>query len=67
MSLLPEPHISKPCNNIGFTRSGLEPIIYRTRGEHVNHYITFAVEIDMGIEIKNNICNKRKTIYTKEV
>jgi hypothetical protein len=51
----------------GFTRSGLEPIIYRTRGEHANHYITFAVEIDMGIEIKNNICNKRKTIYTKEV
>jgi hypothetical protein len=27
----------------GLTRSGLEPTIYRTRGEHTNHYITDAV------------------------
>ena len=26
------------------TRPGLEPIIYRTRGEHANHYATIAVE-----------------------
>ena len=27
------------------TRSGLEPTIYRTRGEHSNHYATDAVEM----------------------
>jgi hypothetical protein len=27
----------------GLTRSGLEPMIYRTRGEHPNHYTTDAV------------------------
>jgi hypothetical protein len=27
----------------GFTRSGLERTIYRTRGEHVNHYTTATV------------------------
>ena len=27
----------------GLTRSGLEPTIYRTRGEHANHYTTDAV------------------------
>ena len=27
----------------GLTRSGLEPTIYRTRGEHTNHYTTDAV------------------------
>ena len=27
----------------GLTRSGLEPTIYRTRGEHSNHYTTYAV------------------------
>ena len=32
-------------NFIGFglTRPGLEPTIYRTRGEHANHYATDAV------------------------
>jgi hypothetical protein len=28
----------------GFTRSGLEPTIYRTRGVHANHYATDAVQ-----------------------
>ena len=27
----------------GLTRPGLEPTIYRTRGEHANHYATDAV------------------------
>ena len=27
----------------GLIRSGLEPMIYRTRGEHANHYTTDAV------------------------
>jgi hypothetical protein len=26
----------------GLTRSGLEPTIYHTRGEHANHYATDA-------------------------
>ena len=28
----------------GFTRSGLELMIYHTRDEHANHYTTDAVE-----------------------
>ena len=28
----------------GLTRSGLEPTIYRTLGEHVNHYTTDVVQ-----------------------
>ena len=31
------------CIVFGLTRSGLEPTIYRTRGEHANHYGTDAV------------------------
>jgi len=27
----------------GLTRSGLEPMIYRTLGEHANHYTTDVV------------------------
>jgi hypothetical protein len=29
----------------GLTRTGLNPTIYRTRGEHANHYATDAVYI----------------------
>ena len=29
----------------GLTRLGLEPMIYRTLGEHANHYATDAVHI----------------------
>jgi hypothetical protein len=29
----------------GLTQSGIEPVIYRTRGKHVNHYTTNAVVI----------------------
>jgi hypothetical protein len=28
---------------LGLTRPGFEPTIYRTRGEHANHYTTDAV------------------------
>jgi hypothetical protein len=31
----------------GFTQSGLKPMIYRTRGEHANHYTTDAVNISI--------------------
>jgi hypothetical protein len=34
-----------PILVFGLTRSGLEPMIYHTRGEHANHYTTKAVEI----------------------
>jgi hypothetical protein len=30
---------------LGLTRPGLEPTIYRTRGEHDNHYTTDDVEL----------------------
>jgi hypothetical protein len=30
----------------GFTRPGLEPTIYRTQGEHPNHYTSDAVDSD---------------------
>ena len=29
--------------SLAFTRPGLEPTIYRTRGEHTNHYVTDVV------------------------
>jgi hypothetical protein len=32
---------------VGFTRSGLKPTIYHTRGEHANHYTTDAVNISI--------------------
>ena len=32
----------------GFTQPGLEPTIYRTRGEHANHYATDAVIYVLG-------------------
>ena len=40
--------LSKEATNanfivFGLTRPGLEPTIYRTRGEHANHYATDAV------------------------
>ena len=41
----------------GLTRSGLEPTIYRTRGEHANQYATDAV---INKLLKKN---KKKPIY----
>ena len=35
----------------GLTRPGLEPTIYRTRGEHANHYATDAVRGHMNLEL----------------
>ena len=32
------------CIGFGLIRPGLEPTIYRTRGEHVNHYATDVVK-----------------------
>jgi hypothetical protein len=33
----------------GLTRSGLEPMIYRTLGEHTNHYTTNAVQNELMV------------------
>jgi hypothetical protein len=30
----------------GLTRPGLEPTIYRNRGEHANHYTAYAVHFE---------------------
>ena len=35
----------------GLTRWGLEPMIYRTRGEHANHYTTDAVPLSFYVSI----------------
>ena len=35
------------CIVLGLTRPGLEPTIYRTRGEHANHYATDAIQFIM--------------------
>ena len=42
---LPEKQQISICIVFGMTRPGLEPTIYRTRGEHSNHYATDAVRI----------------------
>jgi hypothetical protein len=39
----------------GFTRSALEPTIYRTRGEHANHYTTDAVDVKVNLNFKKSI------------
>ena len=39
----------------GFTWSGLEPTIYRTRGEHANHYTTDAVDVKENLNLKKSI------------
>jgi hypothetical protein len=53
---------------LGLTRPGIEPTIYRTRGEHTNHYATDAVEnqhrkINTQLNTLNNnqSAPKRKT------
>jgi hypothetical protein len=43
-------YFSKEATNtnfivLGLTRPGFEPMIYRTRGEHANHYTTDAVDL----------------------
>jgi hypothetical protein len=37
--------INTNCIIFGFTRPGLEPTIYSTRGEHANHYPSGAIDI----------------------
>jgi hypothetical protein len=40
----------------GLTRPGLEPTIYRSRGEQANHYVTDAVGFDRKlIKTKNKV------------
>jgi hypothetical protein len=47
--------LSKEATNtnfivFGLTRSGFEPMIYHTRGEHANHYTTNAVQKPLKLE-----------------
>jgi hypothetical protein len=42
---LPEKQQISICIVVGMTRPGLEPMIYRTRGEHSTHYSTDAIRI----------------------
>ena len=42
---LPEKQQISICIDFGMTRPVFEPTIYRTRGEHTNHYATDAVRI----------------------
>ena len=39
------------CTEHGLTRSGLEPTIYRTRGEHANDYI-YCPGADPGFQVR---------------
>ena len=39
------------CTEHGLTRSGLEPTIYRTRGEHANDYI-YCRGADPGFQVR---------------
>jgi hypothetical protein len=45
----------------GFTRPGLEPTIYRTQGEHANHYATDAVLFKRGYNL-NLFPHKLRTL-----
>jgi hypothetical protein len=40
--------------DFGWNRSGLEPKIYRTQGEHANQYTTDAVKINIFLEERNS-------------
>ena len=46
----------------GLTRPGLEPTLYRTRGEHANHYATDAVLLTRKPQncVKSKIPNDSK-------
>ena len=47
----------------GLTRLGLEPTIYRTRGEHVNHYNTDAVSSQWASTIHEKNYNNYPQLY----
>ena len=38
------------------TRPGFEPTIYRTQGEHANHYTTDAVDVKVNLNLKKVFC-----------
>jgi hypothetical protein len=47
VSILPEQQSYPGFQKVpfcSFTRPGLELTIYRTRGEHANHYVTYAFD-----------------------
>ena len=51
----------------GLTQLGLEPTIYCTQGEHVNHYTTDAVKIVSIIITTLCICTKEVFLNHKEM
>jgi hypothetical protein len=42
------------CIVFGLTRPGLKPTIYRTRGQHANHYATDAVKHVLSLRRDEN-------------
>jgi hypothetical protein len=51
---------------LGLTRPGLEPTIYRTRGEHDNHYTTDDVELSKKKD-KNTNNGPQNTRYKLKI
>jgi hypothetical protein len=47
----------------GLTRSGLEPTIYRTRGEHDNHYTNGAVQMESVWTNSVQVLNSLSLLY----
>jgi hypothetical protein len=50
----------------GLTRPGLKPTIYRTRGEHANHYLTDAVKHVLSLRRGENDISQQ-TLVTESV
>jgi hypothetical protein len=53
----------------GLTRSGLESTIYRTGGEHANHYTNDAVRTSYGFDPEGRVryCVRRRLVLTFHV
>ena len=52
----------------GWTRQGLEPMIYRTWGEHANHYATDAMNVvDYGFQVRRVKTTTSKLVYVAPV
>ena len=47
----------------GFTRSGIEPMIYRTPGEQVNHYTTDAVPTKCEVIIRPSLYSTLQKVF----
>ena len=62
--LLPSQATNTNCIVFGLTRAGLEPTIYRTRGQHANHYTSDAVDKNINFQlIVNILVNKNSDFW----